>query len=140
MSRNTTEYDTLLRATSKLTKVVKNNITSLCSELVSSRLITPEQQRALRNPNHDVFERAADLVTLITDKVEEDCSRYHDFVGILKQDENTYREVLKVLELPNDTPDGAESDTVKKLTTSCTNGLSTSKLNFGVQVMLILIE
>ena len=112
MSRNTTEYDTLLRATSKLTKVVKNNITSLCAELVSSRLITPEQQRALRNPNHDVLERAADLVALVTEKVEEDRGRYHDLLAILKQDENTYREVLNVLELPDDTPDGAKSETI----------------------------
>ena len=98
MSKNTTEYRILVKATGKLTKAVQNNITSLCVELVANELITPDNQKALRNPNRDAVERAADLVELITDKVEQNSANYHAFVKILKEDAATYKHVLELLE------------------------------------------
>ena len=100
MSKNTPEYDAILKATGKLTKVLKNNITSICAELVANKLITPDQQRKLRNANQDVLERAADLVELLTDKVEENPANYHTFVKILEdEDKATYKAVLESLVL-----------------------------------------
>ena len=103
MSRNSPEYRALIKATGKLTRVVKNNITSLCADLVANNLITPDQQRKLRNPNQDVLDRAADLVELITDKVEQNPANYYTFVKILEEDRATYKDVLELLVLPNDT-------------------------------------
>jgi hypothetical protein len=109
MSRNSPEYYSTVKATSKLARALKNNITPICMDLVSNQLITPEQQRKLRNPNHDAVERAADLVEHLTDKVEENPANYHTFVKILEEHRATYKDVLECLVFPSDpiipTPD-----------------------------------
>ena len=104
MSRNTPEYRSILKGTSKLTRALKNNITPICADLVANDLITPDQQRNLRNPNHDAIERAADLVQLLTDKVEANTANYHTLVRILGEDRATYGDVLEYLALPSDPP------------------------------------
>ena len=100
MYRNTKEYQAIVRATAKLETSVKHNITPLCGELVSCGLITPDQKSRLRNPNHDVSERAADLVEIITNKVEQDPKNYDTFLTVLQGDQTTYQEVLGILEQP----------------------------------------
>ena len=102
MSRYCAEYRALIKATGKLTRVVQNSITSLCADLVANELITPDQQRKLRNPNQHVLDRAADLVELITDKVEQNPTTYYTFVKILEEERATYKEVLQFLALPDD--------------------------------------
>ena len=104
MSRNTPEYRSILKATGKLTRILSNNITPICGDLVANDLITPDQQRNLRNPNHDAIERAADLVQLLTDKVEANTANYHTLVRILGEDRATYGDVLEYLVLPSDPP------------------------------------
>lgn len=103
MSKNTQEYRAIIRATEVLAHAVKDNITRLSLKLVSKQLITTDFQRALRNPNKDLLERASDLVTFMIDKVEQDPKNYYDFVKILLEDRTIYREVLEKLELPEDT-------------------------------------
>ena len=100
MSRNTPEYRSILKATGKLTRALKNNITPICADLVANDLITTEQQKKLRNPMHDAIERAADLVQLLTDKVEENPANYHTLIMILGEDTATYGDVLEYLALP----------------------------------------
>ena len=104
MSRNSPEYCSIVKATGKLTRALKNNITPICADLVSNHLITPEQQKKLRNPNRDAIESAADLVQLLTDKVEENPANYHTLVRILEEDKTTYRDVLEHLALPSSDP------------------------------------
>ena len=100
MPKDTVEYQTIVKATGKLKKAIQNNITPLCDELVSNGLITTDNKKALRNPNHDIGERASDLVELITDKVEQNPANYHIFVKILKrEDTSTYKDILKVLDI-----------------------------------------
>ena len=100
MPKDTVEYQTIVKATGKLKKAVQNNITPLCDELVSNGLITTDNKKALRNPNHDIGEWASDLVELITDKVEQNPANYHIFVKILKgEDTSTYMDILKVLDI-----------------------------------------
>ena len=101
MSRNSPEYRAIVKATGKLTKVFRNNLTSICAELFTNDLITPDQRRGLINPNHEALERAADLVQLLTDKVEEDSVKYHTLVKILEEDSATYKDVLECLSLPD---------------------------------------
>ena len=102
MSRNSPEYFCIVKATGKLTRALKNNVTPICADLVSTHLITPNQQRKLRNSNHDALDRAADLVAYLTDKVEENPANYHTLVKILEEDITTYQDVLECLALPND--------------------------------------
>ena len=100
MSKNTKEYKAIVKATAKLESAVKHNITPLCGELVSCGLITPDQKSRLRNRNHDESERAADLVEMITNKVEQDPKNYETFLTVLQGDRTTYQEVLGILEQP----------------------------------------
>jgi hypothetical protein len=103
MSRSSPEYCSIVKATSKLTRALKNNITLLCADLVSNHLITPDQQRKLRNSSHhNDIERAADLVEHLTDKVEENPAYYHTLVKILEEDRTAYGDVLEYLALPSD--------------------------------------
>ena len=114
MSRNTPEHCSILKATGKLTRALKNNITPICADLVKNDLITTEQQKNLRNPMHDAIERAADLVQLLTDKVEENPANYHMLIRILGEDTATYGDVLEYLALPRPsdppTPDAQQPD------------------------------
>ncbi|MCG8625111.1 MAG: hypothetical protein MJE68_24325 [Proteobacteria bacterium] len=89
-----------MKGTGKLTRALKNNITPICADLVANDLITTEQQKNLRNPMHDAIERAADLVQLLTDKVEENPANYHTLIRILGDDTATYGDVLEYLALP----------------------------------------
>ena len=98
MSRNNTEYCTLIEATGQLTRAVKNDLVQLSVELVANQLITVDKGEELRNRNVDVMERAAELVALVTNKVEQDKKNYYTFVRILMDHKLTYEEVLKVLE------------------------------------------
>jgi hypothetical protein len=106
MSKNSPEYRSILKATGKLTRALKNNITPVCADLVAIDLITPEQQRKLRNPMHEAIERAADLVQLLTDKVEENPANYPKLIKILEEDMATYGDVLECLVLPSDSTPG----------------------------------
>jgi hypothetical protein len=109
MSKNSPEYRSILKATGKLTRALKNNITPVCADLVAIDLITPEQQRKLRNPMHEAIERAADLVQLLTDKVEENTANYSKLITILKEDMATFGDVLECLVLPGDPTPGPKS-------------------------------
>ena len=101
MDRNTPEYRAILKANESLTRALMNNFIPICAKLVANDLITPDQQRKLRNPNQDAMERAAELVQLLTDKVEENPANYHTLVKILEKDRATYRGVLADLALPS---------------------------------------
>ena len=109
MAKNSREYTTIVEATDQLENIVKNNITPLCGKLLARGLITANQKKALRNANQDVVERAADLVQLVTDKVEQNPQHYYDFIKILAEDKSTYGDVLDVLELPAEP--GSRKDT-----------------------------
>ena len=112
ISRNTPEYRSILKATGKLTRALKNNITPICADLVANDLITTEQQKKLRNATHDeAIERAADLVQLLTDRVEENPANYHTLIRILRGDRATYKDVLECLALPSDPTPSPLSET-----------------------------
>ena len=118
MSRNSPEYCSIVKATGKLTRVLKSNITPICVDLVSNHLITPDQQRKLRNPHHDALDRAADLVELLTDKVEENPANYHTLIKILGEDRTMYGDVLECLALPSDSTPDPRAGIVAVATTS----------------------
>ena len=96
MARNTSEYLAIVETTSKLTCAVKNDLVRLSGELVSKQLITADQGEELRNSRNDAVERAARLVKLITDKVEQDTRNYDTFIRIL-MNSGAYRVVLAQL-------------------------------------------
>jgi putative heme degradation protein len=95
---NSPEYNSMVDCTPELRYSVKPNIVSLSGELLRARLINEDKDTALRNRNVEEADRAADLVSLVTNKVLEDPENYHKFVAILKKDEQQYKTALALLE------------------------------------------
>ena len=97
METNSVEYKTLVHLTSALQLAVKTQLTPLGGELVSSRLITPGRYHVLRNSMHPEEDRAADLVQLIQDKVQQNPQWYQVFVSVLEKDWSQYGDILQTL-------------------------------------------
>ena len=90
METNSLEYKTLVHLTSALQLAVKTQLTPLGGKLVSSGLMTPERYRVLRNSMHSEEDRAADLVQLIQDKVQQNPQWYQIFASVLEKDRSQY--------------------------------------------------
>ena len=88
----------MIKATVRLTNAVKNELTSLSQELVARELISVDQGVELRNGNISAVDRAANLVALVTNKVEQDRKNFYHFVEILNDNQSTYKEILKDLQ------------------------------------------
>ena len=110
MSTNTDEYLTIKKATGKLIRAVQFNIIALGAELFSVGLINHDNYTSLRNETRDAVSRAADLVDYVTNRVEQSPDNYHTFVKALKEDEATYKDVLKILEPIYRAPDANGSN------------------------------
>ena len=95
---NSPEYNCIVDCTRELRRSAKLNLLSLCAELLAARLINEDKERSLRNRNVDEADRAAELVSLVAIKVQEDPTNYHVFVAILKKDEQQYKTVVTLLE------------------------------------------
>ena len=94
---NTVEYNCMLDCTAELRQSAKPNLLSLCAELLAARLINEDKEKSLRNRSVDEADRAAELISQVTNKVKEDPANYHLFVAILKKDERNYNSVLTCL-------------------------------------------
>ena len=88
----------MIKATVLLTNAVKNELTPLSQELVAEELISVDQGVELRNGNVGAVDRAANLVALVTNKVEQDRKNFYRFVEILTNNRSVYREILEDLE------------------------------------------
>ena len=97
METSSVEYKTLVHLTSALQLAVKTQLTPLGGKLVSSGLMTPERYRVLRNSMHSEEDRAADLVQLIQDKVQQNPQWYQVFVSVLEKDWSQYGDLLQTL-------------------------------------------
>ena len=96
---NSPEYNAFLDCISELRLAVKASPLSLSSDLVAARLISPEKEESLRNRSKDDVDRAADLTSLLLDKIQQDPKKYYGmFVEVLKKDEDQYETVLQLLE------------------------------------------
>ena len=95
---NFPEYNCLVDCTPELRLAAQPNIISLCGELLRTRLINEDKEKSLRNRSVEESDRAAELVSLVTNKVREDPENYHKFVAVLKKDERGYKTVIALLE------------------------------------------
>ena len=98
MAKGTVEYRAMIKATVELTNAVKNELTPLSLKLVAKELISVDQGKELRNGHIGVADRAANLVTLVTNKVEQDKKNFYRFVEVLIGNRSAYREILESLE------------------------------------------
>ena len=98
MAAGFVEYEVLIRHTVDLQVAVKDNLTPLGAELVAAQVITPDQYEEIRNAHRSVYERGADLVGYVQNKVFQNPWHYHTFLGVLRSDMFQYGDVLAKLE------------------------------------------
>ena len=91
---NSPEYKTISALTNDLNLAVRSNLISVGGSLVSCVLIRPDDYDNLRNRMHPESDRAANLVTLVLRKIQEDPRNYHKFIGVLEQDRMHYEHIL----------------------------------------------
>lgn len=91
------EYECLKDCLPTLRVCAQNNLLSLSCELLAARLISDDNEESLRNSQIGEAERAAKLVSLVMNKIKEDCSNYHVFLDVLKKDDQ-YNIVVKKVE------------------------------------------
>ena len=108
----------MLDCTPELRRSVEFNLLPLCAELLAVRLINEDNERSLRNRNVEGAYRAADLVSLVTQKVRESPSNYQKFVAILKKDEKQYKTVIGRLEEKYKSHKGTLAELVPQLQSS----------------------
>jgi uncharacterized LabA/DUF88 family protein len=95
---NSPEYNSMVDCIPGLRLAVQPNIISLSGELLRARLINKDKETWLRNTSISEVDRAAELVSLVTNKVREDPENYHELVAILKKDERQYETALAKLD------------------------------------------
>lgn len=88
------EYNCIIDCTPELRRSAEPNLLSLCAELLAARLINEDKEKSLRNRSVDEADRAAELISQVTNKVKENSANYHVFVAILEKDEPRYNSVL----------------------------------------------
>ena len=91
------EYHTIVECTSSLTLAIKNHLTDLSAQLLERHLITATQESQMRNKMHSPESRAATLVELIRDRVEQNPKYYQIFIEALKADQLANGDILELL-------------------------------------------
>ena len=99
MEEDSPEYRTIIDLTRELRLAVGSDLISLSGALLSSGLISPDNDAELRNTVRSEPERSARLVELIQKKVLQNPRHYHTFVGILHGHQHQYYlDILQKLE------------------------------------------
>ena len=92
------EYKTLIRYTPEVRTSIKSHLTSLGGKLIASTLISPENDARLRNQSVSEEDRAAELVSLVLDKVKINRENYRTFIDILRTSGDHFNDLLSKLE------------------------------------------
>ena len=98
MAENSAEYRTLIDCTSELRVAVRSTLVSLSGSLLANRLISFDNDIKLRDPVKSELERSARLIELVQDKVRLNTRHYHSFIGILRENQDQYSDILQLLE------------------------------------------
>lgn len=99
MMADSQEYNTLRSYIPEVTTAVKANLTSLSGRLLSRNLISSESDAKLRNESKSEEVRAADLVSLVLDKVKLNKENYRIFIDILRTSGAHFSDLLSKLEV-----------------------------------------
>ena len=92
------EYKTLIRYTPEVRTSIKSHLTSLGGKLIASTLISPENDARLRNQSVSEEDRAAELVSLVLDKVKINRENYRTFIDSLRTSGDHFNDLLSKLE------------------------------------------
>ena len=80
----TQEYTALIKLVPKLRLAIQPNLVTLSGYLLAKGLITDEEEAELRNESKSKQNRAADLVSMVTNKVKLDPTCFKIFIDVLK--------------------------------------------------------
>ena len=94
------EYNILKRYTTEFRTAVKSNLTSLGGRFFSSNLISRENDDKLRNQSVSEEDRAAELVSLLLDKVILNKENYRKIVDVLRSSGDHFNDLVSKLEPP----------------------------------------
>ena len=94
------EYKILKRYIPEVETAVKSHLTSLGGKLTSSNLISPGNYAKLRNLSISEEDRAAELVSLVLDKVKLKRENYRTFLDVLRTSGGHFNDILSKLESP----------------------------------------
>ena len=92
------ELRTIIECTPELVNALKDDLSSLSGELLADRLITSDNDAALRIQSRNPGDRAADLAGFIRNRVEIDPGSYAVFIETLKRRETDHKPLLKILD------------------------------------------
>ena len=94
--KNTPQYRKILEYTPSLTDVLANgtNIVRLAGELVRAGLINKANERKMLNTAVDADIRAAELISMVTTKVDLNSQNFTTFLEVLGKDQATYGDIL----------------------------------------------
>ena len=93
----TPEYRTIVECTSSLILAIKNHLSDLSAQLLERHLITAAQESQMRDKMHSPESRAATLVELIRDRVEQNSKCYQIFIEALEADQLANGDILELL-------------------------------------------
>ena len=98
MAVESPEYKTLIHHATDLRLTLQDNLNGLSIDFMSKNIITPYQSDKLRNRLFPEADRAADLLSWILRKLQEDVGVYSTFTDILKKEGPYYNVILRRLE------------------------------------------
>ena len=90
------EYKTLKRYIPKVRTAIKSHLTSLGGKLIPSNLISPENDARLRNLSISEEDRAAELVSLMLDKVKLNKENYGIFLDVLRTSGDHFNDIATI--------------------------------------------
>lgn len=81
------EYRAVLECTASLTDLLQHQVLCISNQLLEKGLVTKEvHDWVLTVQGVSNQDKAARLVSCVTDQIKSSAQKYHTFIGILKQD------------------------------------------------------
>ena len=126
------EYNTLKQYIPEVRTAIKSHLTSLGGKLTSSNLISPEYDARLRNLSISEEDRAAELVSLLLDKVKLNKENYRTFLDVLRTSGGHFNDILSKLESPEAQQEsGCVGDSQQTGLQASTSAISDSRVPIG---------
>ena len=128
------EYRTLKRYITEVRTAVKSDLTSLSGSLLSRNLISPENEANLRNQTRNQEDRAAELVSLLLEKVKLNKENYRIFIDVLRTSGDHFNDLLSKLEPPEarESHGGVATDSQQTTVQASASAISDSSAPIGV--------
>ena len=86
MTEQSVEHKSLVQCASGLTDLLQHNILSVSAKLLEKGLVTKDVHDSVLTESVSSHNKAAKLVSCVTDRVKGSARRFHDFIDVLKGD------------------------------------------------------